>query len=533
MKKLSVITFLVLPLVLVVYSCDSDHPTDPQENRAPNEPASPHPSDNEGSVSVYTYISWNCSDPDGDPLNYDVYLGTTADPPLIENNLKTMFCMPVPLSDDTTYFWKIVARDNQGSTTEGPLWQFHTFAAPGNNPPDTPSNPTPEDGADGVGFLQVDLSWTGGDPDGDEVVYHLYWDTDSTLTNLESHLNAATYTLRNLNPLTRYYWKVIAEDEHGAASEGPVWEFMTAGCGNNNPPFQPSNPNPADGDTIAVNQYSTVTLFWIGGDPDGDPVTYFVKWDTEPSLSHEETVIIDTFLTLTGVMPNSHYFWQVKAQDPWGATSTGPVWEFYTTEIVSLDFDELVIAGYTGQAGYSDPLVYTSIYLQARAAAWSDYLSDVPRDWDPGPAAVVGQWSLVSTEWDDFDHEYDTYVGHGGYVARCSYTLDSKGSATEAKVRFLRGGETIPDFVFIPFFMEVFIDNVKVGELYIDEPGSGIPYLMEVPIDIDLVKTGTNISFEIRTDRFKQANPVPEEPFLGEVMYLEYIFFASVELILE
>jgi uncharacterized repeat protein (TIGR01451 family) len=49
-----------------------------------------------------------------------------------------------------------------------------------NNPPNTPSNPSPADNVTGVS-VSTDLNWTGGDPDGDSVTYDVYFEAnDST-----------------------------------------------------------------------------------------------------------------------------------------------------------------------------------------------------------------------------------------------------------------------------------------------------------------------------------------------------------------
>ena len=95
-------------------------------NNPPNVPSNPNPAN--GSLNQYTNLtlSWNCTDPEGDPLTYDVYFGTTNNPTLISGNQLNASYNPGQLNTNTTYFWKIVAKDNQGVSTAGPVWNFST-----------------------------------------------------------------------------------------------------------------------------------------------------------------------------------------------------------------------------------------------------------------------------------------------------------------------------------------------------------------------------------------------------------------------
>jgi len=102
-------------------------------------------------------------------------------------------------------------------------------AAPTNNPPNVPCNPSPQNGATAVS-PDVVLSWTGGDPDpGDTVTYDVYFGTASSPPLLSSHQTTTTYDPPGtLSPSTQYYWKIVAQDNHGASTQGPVWSFTTA-----------------------------------------------------------------------------------------------------------------------------------------------------------------------------------------------------------------------------------------------------------------------------------------------------------------
>jgi hypothetical protein len=68
-------------------------------------------------------------------VTYNVYLGTSDNPPLISSNLTESKYIPSGLSYNTNYYWKVVARDNHGITTEGSVWSFTTSSAPTPTPP--------------------------------------------------------------------------------------------------------------------------------------------------------------------------------------------------------------------------------------------------------------------------------------------------------------------------------------------------------------------------------------------------------------
>jgi VCBS repeat-containing protein len=101
-----------------------------------------------------------------------------------------------------------------------------TVTPPPNKPPYTPSNPLPKDGSTNLP-TSLTLSWTGGDPDGDKVTYEVYLGTTPT-PPLYSSTVETSIQVTNLKPDTTYYWKIIAKDDKGARTEGPLWKFTTA-----------------------------------------------------------------------------------------------------------------------------------------------------------------------------------------------------------------------------------------------------------------------------------------------------------------
>jgi len=96
-------------------------------NLPPNQPSNPSPSNNETNVSINANLTWTCIDPEGDPLTYDVYFGTSTNPSIINNGQSETTYSPSTLEPQTTYHWKIVAHDDHSNSTTGDIWQFTTF----------------------------------------------------------------------------------------------------------------------------------------------------------------------------------------------------------------------------------------------------------------------------------------------------------------------------------------------------------------------------------------------------------------------
>jgi hypothetical protein len=102
-----------------------------------------------------------------------------------------------------------------------------------NHPPNEPTEPEPADSTEDVG-LGADLGWTGGDPDiGDTVIYYIYFGNDpdpachDTTECYPASTTDLSYDLPSLDYSTTYYWRIVAEDNHGAASPGTTWYFVT------------------------------------------------------------------------------------------------------------------------------------------------------------------------------------------------------------------------------------------------------------------------------------------------------------------
>ncbi|MDY6862682.1 MAG: PKD domain-containing protein [Thermodesulfobacteriota bacterium] len=105
-------------------------------NNPPNKPDNPMPSDLASNVSINTDLQWTGGDPDkNDTVRYFVYLGTVSQN-LISSSQKQLTTVfdPRGLDYNKTYYWQIIAEDNQGVTASSEVWSFTTELRP-NDPP--------------------------------------------------------------------------------------------------------------------------------------------------------------------------------------------------------------------------------------------------------------------------------------------------------------------------------------------------------------------------------------------------------------
>jgi hypothetical protein len=152
---------------------------------------------------------------------------------------------------------------------------------PTNHPPNTPSNPSPADGATDQS-IDVNLNWTGGDPNpGDSVTYDVYFEVgDSTPDELVCLDVTNTFCDPGmLSHGMHYYWQVVATDSHGATRTGPTWDFTTAAT----PGWRAVGTGSASGGGISDNSGdSRIPLIVIA--PDDTP---YIAWQDDSSGDDE------------------------------------------------------------------------------------------------------------------------------------------------------------------------------------------------------------------------------------------------------
>ena len=282
------------------------------------EPNDPNPNDGAADVPIDTDISWNCLEQQG--IVFDVYFGESPNPPLLEENYPSkIYDLPM-LEYSTTYYWKIIAKDGLGGSFTSSVWSFTTVE---NLPPAVPYDPQPENNAVGVS-LNVPLSWSCYDPDGDPISYDVYFDTspDPALRQQNITGNYYRFIIDPVGEGRTYYWKIVAKDDHGNETEGPVWNFTVT-----HNPEQPSNPNPTDASSV---DGSNVILSWDCFDNDGDELVYDVHFGIESDPPRIALGHTSNTYDLEPLDPGATYYWRITARDGKGGITEGPIWSFET-----------------------------------------------------------------------------------------------------------------------------------------------------------------------------------------------------------
>jgi PKD repeat protein len=190
----------------------------------PTAPSNTSPADSALDVALNAQLSWTAStDPDnGDVVVYDIYVGTSANPPLIVSGHQTTSYI-VNLEHNTQYFWKIVARDNHNTTTTGLEWSFTTDNIPA-MPLVADFNAVPNNI---IGPVTINFQDNSSSFNNSITAWHWDFDNngteDSSLQNPSVLLNPGTYDVAltvddvygRINTITKTGYLVILADNDG------------------------------------------------------------------------------------------------------------------------------------------------------------------------------------------------------------------------------------------------------------------------------------------------------------------------------
>ncbi len=118
------------------------------------------------------------------------------------------------------YIWAVDTSGNEQTS------EMYFFEITTNLPGYEPYNPLPDNQAIAV-LPDVTLSWDGGDPDGDPILYDIYFGDTNPPTKIVSNQSSTTYNIGTLDRYTNYYWQIISWDDQDRKMTSPLWTFRT------------------------------------------------------------------------------------------------------------------------------------------------------------------------------------------------------------------------------------------------------------------------------------------------------------------
>jgi hypothetical protein len=395
-------------------------------NNPPFVANSPSPQDGATNISVKARLTWAGGDPDpSDTVAYDVYLGT-SNPPMVKvsgNQSGTSYSTSL-LAFGTTHYWRIVARDNRGAETGGPVWRFTTFSADGDadndgltnakeielgKDPFTPDNSPPVANAgpdqNVMAGQAVTLNGSGSyDPEGLTITYlwtFVQVPAGSTVTN--GSLSNRTSAQPEFTPDVKGTYKLRLIVNDGALNSAPDEVVITA-----------TGPNEAPvADAGKDRNAMTGQVFTLNGsksyDPEGDRITFLWRFVEVPAGSSvADSSLSDPTSPKPRFTPDVNGTYRVRLIVNDGALDSAP--------------DEVVITASVSNvapnadAG-SDQNILTGSTVQLDGSKSSDP--------DSGPQPLSYLWGFVSKPAESALTDIDITDGN---LPHASFTPDADGT---------------------------------------------------------------------------------------------------------
>ena len=280
----------------------------------PGQASNPTPANGVTDVALTQDLSW---DPVSGATSYDVYFGTVSPGTFQGNQIGTTFDTGT-MSTNTTYYWRIDAK-NAGGTTTGDVWSFTTQTPPSPDPMTWATEPY------ATGETSISMTATTA-TDVSGVEY--YFDCAAGGCHDSGWQDSVTYQDTGLSAGTGYSYQAKARDKSPNQNE-TNWSLVKSAI---TFPGKASNLSP---DVGATDVSVDVDLRWIPGQGATSHDVYFGTDSSAVSNANtsspewkgnQQTNIYDPPTPLAN---NTTYFWRIDEKNTSG-TTTGYVWSFTT-----------------------------------------------------------------------------------------------------------------------------------------------------------------------------------------------------------
>ena len=284
----------------------------------PSIPVLNSPTDGSTGQSTSPTLRWNTS---SGAMSYSVQVSTSGSfASLIydRSGITATNQQVTGLSNLETYYWRVKATNNYGTSDWSGPWSFATTGLA----PSIPIQQSPANAAAGQSIAPT-FMW---DASSGASTYALQVSTSSSFTTYfynQSGLTATSQQVTGLSNLTTYYWRMNATNSYGTSSWSPVWSFATTGL----VPSVPVLSSPSDGST---GQATLLTVRWNAG---SGASSYALQVSMNSSFAgfvYNDSGLIATSRQLSGLSNSTTYYWRVKATNNYGTSDWSGPWSFAT-----------------------------------------------------------------------------------------------------------------------------------------------------------------------------------------------------------
>ena len=242
------------------------------------------------------------------------------------------------------YWWKVRVYTEGGKSAESEIWTFVLM----NTYPRRPELVPPSSNLGNVPLKDLTLNWSSNDPDGDELVYDVYFGREPRLDEKDILIRGTNETmvdvslLKRLDYSTKYYWKVVAKDSYGGESTSYTESFTTQ-MRADLPAVTPENPRSGASDFDAGRGF----LSW----KTSLPLEYYLdELDFDVYLSEGQSrysligTTNSTEIAVPSLKGHTTYSWYIVVRDASGKEKKSEEWIFRTSNrapIIEMEYPNI------------------------------------------------------------------------------------------------------------------------------------------------------------------------------------------------
>ena len=229
------------------------------------------------------------------------------------------------LSNKTTYYWRVKSTNSAGTSSWSDTWSFTTIVSlPGDVALINPGNNSINQS------IAQEFSWG---ISSDAVSYRVQVSENSDFSTTildESGITSNSKSVKGLSNNTTYYWRVKSVNIAGTSSWSDTWNFTTIVS--------------LPGDVVllsplnnSTDQKTSLILNWSSAS-DADKYTLHVSERSDFFINIiNESGLTTTSKEISGLQPNTTYFWRVNAENISGKGKWSEMWNFTTLKPEGVD----------------------------------------------------------------------------------------------------------------------------------------------------------------------------------------------------